>query len=217
MVPAAAGGQAVVSRGAPPAPRDTMPCQPCHGCQIQWGPGHPPVLQCRHRETPGCQLRADRGVQGPAREPVRGATGSGLRCQPKAGPSGAMGGPGHLRPHPGSGPEQGLSTPSPSRGSSYRKAPRPWEKMISGYPLLQGLKGPFQLTGTLQEPAGKRNPPQEKGGHGQWGAGPAAGPHSAPSLPVASTQLPQAQRMGLVASNPTKGVGSRKEWESTQG
>lgn len=72
MVPAAAGGQAVVSRGTPPAPRDTMPCQPCHGSQIRWGPGHPPVLQCHHRETPGCQLRADRGVQGPAREPGLG-------------------------------------------------------------------------------------------------------------------------------------------------
>lgn len=117
-----------------------------------------------------------------------------------------MGSPGHLRPHPGSGPEQGLSTPSPSQVSSYRKAPRPWEKMISGYPLLQGLKGLFQLTGTLQEPVGKRNP-QEKGGHGQRGAAPAAGPRSAPSLPVASSQLPQAQRMGLVASNPAKGVG----------
>lgn len=49
----------------------------------------------------------------------------------------------------------------------YRKAPRPWEKMIRGYPLLRGLKGPFQLTGTLQEPAGRRNP-QERGGHEQW-------------------------------------------------
>lgn len=150
-------------RGTPPAPQDTMPCQPCHGCQIRWGSGHPPVLQCRHCETPGCQLRADRGVQGPAREPEWGGTGSGLRCQPKAGPSRAMGSPGHLRPHPGSGPEQGLSTPSPSQVSSYRKAPRPWEKMISGYPLLQGLKGPFQLTGTLQEPVGKRNPPGKGG------------------------------------------------------
>lgn len=54
------------------------------------------------------------------------------------------------------GPPTSLSQPC------YRKAPRPWEKMIRGYPLLRGLKGPFQLTGTLQEPAGRRNP-QERG------------------------------------------------------
>lgn len=98
MVPAAAGGQAAASQGAPAASRGTVPCQPHpagladgeprgkpqqdrlppHSCQIRQGLGHPPVLQHRHREAPGCQLRTDRGVQGPVREPA----GSRVRAAP---------------------------------------------------------------------------------------------------------------------------------------
>lgn len=36
--------------------------------------------------------------------------------------------------------------------SSYLKPPRPWDKMIKGYPESFVLKGPFQLTGNRQDP-----------------------------------------------------------------
>ena len=155
------------------------------------------MLQRRHREAPGRQLRADRGVQGPA-----GAR-SGLRAAlPTLGRS--------QRPRPRSSPERGLSTPSPAPGSSYRKAPRPWEKMISGYPLLQGLKGPFQLTGTLQEPAGKRKPPGKMGDTGSRVLPPQQDPARLPRHPP--PQPPHAQGMGSVQSERVpKGRGSPRD------
>lgn len=64
----------------------------------------------------------------------------------------------------GEGPQGICSTGVPIPAPPYRKAPRPWEKMINGYPLLHGLKGAFQLSGTLQEPAGgnKKHPKKNR-------------------------------------------------------